>query len=443
MPSHRHLLRVLVAVAAVAVLTAGGAWLLARSDYAARRVAALVEVAAGRPVTVASLEVTPGRWLHVAVRDLAIADAAGRDAPALLEIGAIRAELPWRTLWSPAAVAGRVEISRVRARITVDRDGQTAWTALLAHVLDWIGPGESRFSVGRLELADGALEFRDLRDGRELRFSGIGLEASDVRPREPFTTAARVAGQAAGWLFHASFQGRVIVDPDANRYAAETLSLKAWVGGEHLPLAGVDARGTVGRAAVDLAAGTAAVDALTLEAAGITLSGRLALTGLADTPAPSRPEATFALATREFAPRMVANALGIELPVTADVSALATASLEARGTFAAERLDIDVPLVRLDATTAHGSLGWTLDGTAPPLLRLEADAIDLDRYLPPADPHAPRTDPAAALGDALERLRHLDLDARIAIGEARLAGARARRMVLTVEPDARGPAKRP
>ena len=72
-------------------------------------------------------------------------------------------------------------------------------------------------------------------------------------------------------------------------------------------------------------------------------------------------------------------------------------------------------------------------------VRASLDAIDFNRYLPPAakpsaGPAAPG--PKATLESLVAPLSKLDIDAEVRIGEAHVAGARMRDAVLRVVPGA-------
>ena len=87
---------------------------------------------------------------------------------------------------------------------------------------------------------------------------------------------------------------------------------------------------------------------------------------------------------------------------------------------------------RLDETNFTGALKVPSDGQTPEI-RLELDTIDLDRYLPPEDPAAPTT-PQSPAQELLGGLEAVDLQAEITIGEARIVGATARGMKITLTP---------
>lgn len=69
--------------------------------------ARLASGALGRPVGIASLHVTPGRWLRIDLAGLSIANLPGGSRPAMLEVGQARAEVEaWSLLRGPPVIRG-------------------------------------------------------------------------------------------------------------------------------------------------------------------------------------------------------------------------------------------------------------------------------------------------------------------------------------------------
>ncbi|MCC7198508.1 MAG: hypothetical protein IT483_03245 [Gammaproteobacteria bacterium] len=428
MPIRRRTLTILAAaVATLVALAVGAAWLLARSEYAAGRAAAVLTDATGLPARVERVRLWPGLGMTLALEGVTL---SGADASQpLFAAGRLEATVPWRALWSDDLALQRVVVERARVRYDIDKAGRDAWTPVFDHVIAWIGPGPSAFDIGELQFVNCALSYRDQRSGSAIEFSAIGLEASDVRPKSVFPAKMRTAWQSGADLGHASLVGEFTVDPDQSRYAADRTQLKAWFGGDALPLAGVDARAGITALRIDLEAGTASAEVPDAEVAGMAFATSVQLRGL-----DASPVANFRLQTQDFNPRAAAAALAVTLPEMADDAALTRARIAVQGEASAEMFSAEASALAIDDTLATGSLRWPLSGAATPFVRLDADRVVLGRYLPPAVPNAKPVHPGAAIEQALAQLRKLDLDARIRIGEARVAGAVATELVLTVEP---------
>lgn len=102
----RRISTMVLGIAAVLVASGVAAYLLVgRFDlgpFAAGRASA----ALGRPVTIAGLHVTPGRWITVDLSGVQVANVAGGSRPAMAELGRLTAEVEAVSLLhGPAAVA--------------------------------------------------------------------------------------------------------------------------------------------------------------------------------------------------------------------------------------------------------------------------------------------------------------------------------------------------
>lgn len=418
---------VLLALAGLVLLAAAGGWLLARSDWAAREAAARAAAALGQPVRVEALGVGLLPAPSLELRGLAIGPDAG-DGPLLsLERGLL--ELRWGELRSAPAVLEGLSLEGLTLRPRVDAAGRDNWAALVERVIELAGTGPAAFDLGRLVVERARVEYSDASAGRRVILSSAGLRAADVAPARAFPFDARLAGEATGQVFHASVEAMATLDPDHGRYAMESARLRGWIGGGAFGTGGAELAGSLGRAQLDTGAASAAIEDLGFDALGLRGRGSASIARLLDA-----PTVRFALHTESFAPRAVANAVGLSLPATADPAAIGEAQLALEGQAGPEGLRLERLEGRLDDTRFTGSAALP-PAPAPLALRLSLDAVDLDRYLPPGS--AQPASPGDALGALLEAVRTLDVDATIEVGRASVGGATARGLRVRVEPEAR------
>jgi AsmA protein len=192
------------------------------------------------------------------------------------------------------------------------------------------------------------------------------------------------------------------------------------------------------RVAADLGAQTLDIPALTLEAAGLSVTGAVTGSHIVDAPAFSGR-----ITVAEFSPRALIERLGEPTPDTADGTALGKASLETRFRGGAENFELEGLQLLLDETTLTGTAGIGFDEATRIRSEVRLDAIDLDRYLPP-EPEEPVEDaPAEDVPLAFDWLDGLDLDASFQAGQLKINGltltdvegrAVARDGVLTLQP---------
>jgi uncharacterized protein involved in outer membrane biogenesis len=163
------------------------------------------------------------------------------------------------------------------------------------------------------------------------------------------------------------------------------------------------------------------LDDLRLQALGLNLLGTL--TGRSLTAAPTW---SGQLSTAEFAPRELMVRFGQEVPQTADAAALRRATVASQveltndgGRFTDLRLNLDDSVITGE---------FSVTDYADPRygFQLTIDAIDVDRYLPPAADEAPAGNGATrdAVEVPAETLNALNMAGQVRVGRLQLAGLR-------------------
>jgi hypothetical protein len=420
MPLTRPLVRILAAIAILAVAAIAVLWIGARTGFARGLAADWITEATGLPATVGFLRVGVLPRPYLVVGGLAVAQPAGFDACPVIEAGVVRIAMPWGSLLGATDVVS-LSVADVVARPVKAADGTDNWTALISRLSELGGEGASDWSIGKLEFERGALEFHDLASGSQWRLTAITIAAQDMAPAAAFPLELRLAGIAGPNTFHFALNGQGIVDPDAGRYAANGLNFRGWAGGDPLPLAGIEMLGAAESASWDSATGVAAIPRGTFNVTGIPGEFMLRLQ-------PDDPAAPFAFSvkTDSFAPRAPAIAFGFPLPATADLKAWESLQVSFEGRMVNGVLHLQAIAGRLDDSQFDGRIV-----PAERLIRAEIDRIDVNRYLPPGQQRA--KEKKATLEALIGQLAEFDIDAEIRIGEARVAGAKLRDSVIRVE----------
>ena len=423
MPLPRRLVIVPAVIALVAVAAFAATWLAARTEWARGMVARQASEALGLPATVAALEAGFLPSPTLAIGGLAVAQPPGfGDAP-FIEAGRIVVRLPWRSLFG-AARLDAVSVSDAKLRLVTLSDGRSNWAALFHEApAELAAAGRADWFLGRLTLERGQVEIRDGSVGSHWQLAGLALDAAGVAPGAEFPLELKLAALLGPNTLHYAATGRARLDPDAGRYEASGLAFRGWAGGDPLPLAGAELSGELESAVYEDATGVA-----TLQAGRFTFGGVPAsFDGSIDFDAPTLV-ATFRVATEPFAPRASAIIFGHPLPATTDPTALESLQLVAEARLQEGTLRLDPVSGRLDDTNFEGRIV-----PSERLVRARLDRIDLNRYLPPAA-RTPRKK-KATLEAAVAQLADLDLDAEIAIAEARVSGATIRDAKIRVERD--------
>jgi len=411
----------LAAIAAVLLLALAVLWLGPRTDMAHRALGNYLGEVTGLPVTIETLSVGIFPTPSVEIGGLSIAQPAGFGTDPLVEAGSARVALTWSAAFGGDPAIRSIAISDLTVRPAYIADGSDNFSALIERLVKLAGEGPSRWSIGQFELERGALEFYDAAADLRFRLTAVGVTADSIAPAADFPVTLQLAGVSRDNTLHLSLQGRGNVDPDASRYQAQDLKIKGWLGGEPLPLAGIELDGGIGVASFDGKSGAAEI-----KQGIMTFAGIHSAFDLQSTVGDRGTSLAFTLKTSPFSPRGAAIAFGSSLPATADPDALKSMEFSAKGRLDQGVLQLDFTEGWLDETQWSGSI-------VPQFrqVRIHADKIDLDRYLAPGT--KPRSGKKATLEESVAALGELDIDAEIRIDEARVAGATLRNTVLKVE----------
>ncbi len=417
----RALLWTLAVAAAAGILLVAAVLIAARvidpNDYKPQ-LEKLVAEKTGRPLRVAGdvrLSLFP--WVGVSFADLSLGNPPGFPDPGFLQVKAFDVRLKlWPLLFRQVEV-GRLVIDEPRVALVTLADGRVNWefgakreatagqpppTAPTELPLRSLAAEEIRIRNGTVLLVD-----RRAKTERAVRRLDISLlDVSMERPLR-LSLSAEWEGKPV------TLEGRLGPLGDFSRPGALPLELRA---------------AALGR----------------LEAA---------VRGTIEEPL-TAPRAALTLEVQEFSLRGLLSDLGLGAPATQDPRALEKVSLRVELKADASSAALSGGRLLLDDTRAEFEA--RLSEFAKPRIeaRLKADAIDLDRYLPPkpAAAKAGAAAPPAAAGAGsspagpppdLTALRRLLLDATVEIGrltaaKARLetlqARIRAREGILTVDP---------
>lgn len=418
---------ILAAIAAVLLLALAVLYIGPHTGAAHRALGDYLGRITGLPVTVESFSIGIFPAPSVEIGGLAMAQPAGFGTDPLVEAGRARITISWGTAFGSDPAIRSIAISDLTVRPEYIADGSDNFSALIERLAKLAGEGKARWSIGQFELERGALEFYDAAADLSFRLTAIGVTADSIVPAADFPVTLHLAGVRGGNTLHFSLQGRGNIDPDASRYLGQDLRIKGWLGGEPLPLAGIELEGGIGVASFNGKSGAAEIRQGTMTLAGIRSTFDMQAT-IGD----RGTSLAFTLATSPFSPRAAAIAFGSPLPETADPEAFKSAEFGAKGRFDQGILQLDFSGGWLDETQWSG-------GIVPQFrqVRIHADKIDLDRYLAPG--LKSRSEKKATLEESVAALGKLDIDAEIRIDEARIAGAKLRNTVLKVERGAAPP----
>ena len=135
--------------------------------------------------------------------------------------------------------------------------------------------------------------------------------------------------------------------------------------------------------------------------------------------------------TDAFSPRSVMHLLDIEVPETADPVALSRVIVDAKAAFKTNAVEMTGVTIKLDDTTFKGTLSVPRSESAGYRFDLDADRIDLNRYMEPAEAASP-----GARGESIpveipsDLIRPLNARGNLRVATALLGGMEFQNVVL-------------
>ena len=342
-------------------------------------------------------------WIGADVGRVSLGNAPGFGDEPFARIDSAGVKLKLLPLLTQNVELGTLVLHGLRLNLTTLENGTTNWDDLAEGEVTAAGeqaPADvtpvAALAVGGLDVRDAAVVWDDRQAGARYEITDIALRSGAIAPGEPTDVSMTFglksnAPELSGTV---GLDTMLTVDVGAGRYHLADMDLTVDAAGGGLPGGKLEARVRADTVA-DLKAQTLELTGLEANVAGMSLQGAVSGTRIVDAPSFSGE-----LSVPDFSARELLHNLGVALD-TADGKALASASATLRFTATQDSLSVEEMNAKLDDST--------LDVTAKvsnfdqPAIRFAValDAIDLDRYLPPA-PAAGRAPaaPAAAAAPA-------------------------------------------
>lgn len=399
------------------------------------RVAEQVRAQTGRELTIAGdigLSVFP--WLGVRLENASLGNAAGFGEQPFARVAQVEARARLTPLFRGEIEVDRIVLGGLELNLERNAEGRGNWEDLVAEAEEpeherpaAKDPGEAMraiagVAVSGIEIESARVSLDDRQGGVRHEVHNLGLRSGEIRAgsRFPLEVGFDVNSTAPELSGRLDLSGQVLLDPDRSRVNVEKLELRFAGRGAALPGGEIDAQLRADMD-LDLAAGSLEIPALSLQALGVAANGRIQGRDLF-----AEPRFDGSLDVAEFKPRELMQAIGVDVPKTADPAVLERASLKSTFEAGTKSAMFKAIELQLDDSRVTGEAG--LSDLARQAIRfdLSLDAIDVDRYLPPrADAPAPAAAPAAAAAagetDA-SGLRALNLEGKMRIGRLIVSG---------------------
>ncbi|HVT35956.1 MAG TPA: AsmA family protein [Nevskiaceae bacterium] len=354
-------------------------------------IARAVKEATGREFSAGAIQLHVFPWLAVELHDITLGNAAGFGSEPFAKLADARAGV--RLL--PLLFGGRIAVSTVTVHglalnLQKDRSGKNNWSDLSQNKEEKKEPQPAKveakgnleikeFAVGGVDIEDGAVAYSDAQAGKNYRIEHVNLKTGALELGEPvdFKLGLTAVSSAPALTAQITLAAKLAADTKAQQYKLDDLSFTVDASGAGVP-GGKQQVTLSGNASYDGKADELKIPGAKLGAAGISIQADISGKGLTgDSPKLSGP-----IRVAEFSPREVLGKLGQKIETT-DANALKSMSLSANysGTFKSALLD--AVALKLDQTTASGSIDVRDFATADIRFALKVDQFDADRYSSP------------------------------------------------------------
>jgi AsmA protein len=318
-----------------------------------------------------------------------------------------------------------LELDGLRLNLAKSQSGQTNWDDLVQGETPKAGPkagqsagaGLAGFTIGGVAINNARIDWDDRSTGQRYTLEQFSLNTGEISPDRPVSLDLGMTLRSAApeVVAKVALTGQVNLDQAAGQLQVNGLVLKVEAQG-----AALQGRTAQAELMVDLGLGldgqTFSVSDLKLSSGELNLSGQLSGKNLTSNPAISG-----SLKLAEFNLRQWLEGQGMAVPETADPQVLTRVGVSLVLAAEGGATQVNNLQLVLDDTKTTGNASVKGEAIA---FRLDLDAIDLDRYLPPKKaalaPGEASGKGAATSGDEpllpLDTLRALNLTGSLKVG---------------------------
>lgn len=421
-------LAALVLVVAVAVVL-----LVDPNDYK-DRIAAEVEKATGRKLTLAGdLNLSLFPWLALETGAAELGNREGFGAGPFVTLRGADIGVRLLPLLSGELQVRRVELDGLQVYLVKDAAGRTNWEDLTEPKGD-AQPATTAETgmptIAGVRIKDSSLEYRDLAAGTHRRLQDLDVETGRIESGEPIDlvlafTLDEGPDTAATAV---KLKTQATLDTEAQRYQLKDLELELAHRG-----AGKDARELpvalrVPALDADLERQTLAAPQFVLALGDAEISGSLAGEKIVD-----EPNLTGSIALKKTSPRKLLETLGQEAPVTRDPKVLESLELTSKLQATDRSVALDDLKLTLDDSHVTGSAGIAdLDSMAM-RFNLAIDQLDLDRYQGPETEKGGQKTDEEPFELPVDTIKSLNAKGNLSIGALTLAGMKLNSVKVNVD----------
>ncbi len=397
-----------------------------------------VQKETGRTLDISgNIELSLFPWLGVDVGRLEVGNAPGFEDSPFASADRMQVRVRLLPLLKKQLEMDTVTLHGLDLRLARDQQGRGNWEDLAQpqdakpekkEPKETQGLPLAGLAIGGLDVQQARIEWDDAQAGQRYALDGVSLQTKAIVAGQPieFSLEFRLELEEPDLNGDVALKGGVEFDLERQRYRMRNLVMTSAFKGAALPGEVVD-MSLKTQADLDLMAQTLNLPELTLKLVGVDMRGAVSADRVLDAP---QFNASFKVA--RFNLKELLERLGQPPVVTTDPKALTRVSLDGRLTGATNQVAVERLTIGVDDTTLEGQVRIPhFDGPAV-RFDLTVDAIDADRYLPPAAEGTapPAATPGAAtaagaVGESpLPALRALDLEGQLKIGSLKISNLR-------------------
>jgi AsmA protein len=434
-------------------------------------IAARVEQQTGRKLTLSGdLKLSFFPWLALETGPASLSDAPGFGDEPFVSINEARISVRLLPLLRGKLEVGQVTLNGARIRLITDAQGRDNWADLGKKETTETAPTDKTTAlptIAGLEITDAAITMEDRKAQTKRMVRDFNMETGRLESGEPFELKTGfVFDQDASLSVKVHLATTVTADLERNihrladpeidvtvsghgyppegvpvqirakalttdigreAYQLDGFSLTTTWKGDGFPAEGVPVKVQAQQLSATLAEQTLELTEFVADVAGGKLSGALKGAEILDAPRIGGPLRLEPLSPREWLPK-----LGISLPTTSDPNVFKQLSFASQVAVTKTSAELNDVQLKLDDSTAKGSLGIANFDTKALRFDLDLDRINADRYLAPPSKEPVKKEKSPPVEIPIETLRTLNARGELRIGEAIFAGVKFTKLRLGV-----------
>jgi len=405
------------------------------------KIAQAVKEETGRDLVIdgeVNLQLFP--WLAVEVGHATLGNAEGFGDEPFAEFD--RAELSVRVLpllLRQEVAVGAAVLDALRLNLEVDSNGRSNWDDFVsaddgAESIDGVetGPqaveGQS-FEVSGVDINDASIVYANRGSGEAYTLNAMNMKIGRVSGSDPVPVSISLHFdvQPSGMSGDIALETVIAFDLESGLVRLDNFSLEGVTDG----LANSPTSLAIETAGIELntAEQTVRLQPIEVRALDVEISADVQPFSYA-----GAIKTTAAIKVAAFSPRSLMHLFDVSPPDTADPSVLSSLAVEAQADISESYATLSDIRIKLDDTTFTGGLTVPFDMRERHLLELSADAIDLNRYMAPAEEGGGAGEGEAAPAEIpVDLIKPLNARGSLKIGKVLLGGLELEQVDLNLQ----------